>query len=471
MTAISILNGIYTDSDPAFRTSYPRNLVPVPKSTGISAGFLRPGDGLVEFASTPGVDRGGIDWDGLMYRVKGSNLVSIDRDGVVTIIGDVEADIDNTFVKMVYSFDYLAIASNKKLWLYDKTDLIQNTDVDLGIVLDVIFIEGYFMTTDGEFLVVTELGDPFSVNPLKYGSAEVDPDPIVGLLEFRNEVYAVNTNTIEVFNNVAGTGFPFRRIDGAQLEKGAITSNAATIMVDAVAFVGGGRNEALGIYLGGAGQTVKISTAEIDERLATYTTKELSQIVVEDRIDRGHEFLYVHLPDTTLVFDRSASGQTDGAYVWFTLDSGILEPSEYRAQGFVHIYGKWLSGDPTSDLIGEVVEDVSTHFDQKVNWEFATIIMFDENKGIIFHEIELTALTGNVEFGLDPIVTTEWSEDGETWSQPRSTPAGKHGERFRRIRWFKQGRMVTRRMQRFRGTSDAHLTFAALNVTTEALQW
>jgi hypothetical protein len=98
--------------------------------------------------------------------------------------------------------------------------LVQVTDPDLGVVLDVVWVDGYFMTTDGEFLVVTELVDPTQVNPLKYGSSEVDPDPVVALLKLRNEVYALNRNTIEVFDNVGGLLFPFQRIDGAQIQKG-----------------------------------------------------------------------------------------------------------------------------------------------------------------------------------------------------------------------------------------------------------
>ena len=44
---IPILNGIYTDNDSDFRTSYPRNMIPVPKAQGMSAGYLRPADGIV----------------------------------------------------------------------------------------------------------------------------------------------------------------------------------------------------------------------------------------------------------------------------------------------------------------------------------------------------------------------------------------------------------------------------------------
>jgi hypothetical protein len=62
---IPILNGIYADAAPDFRTSYPKNLVPVPKQTGISAGYLRPADGVVEAGTGPGVGRGGINWNGV----------------------------------------------------------------------------------------------------------------------------------------------------------------------------------------------------------------------------------------------------------------------------------------------------------------------------------------------------------------------------------------------------------------------
>ena len=37
MAQITIISGIYTDSGaPDFRSSYPRNLIPVPKAQGIS---------------------------------------------------------------------------------------------------------------------------------------------------------------------------------------------------------------------------------------------------------------------------------------------------------------------------------------------------------------------------------------------------------------------------------------------------
>jgi len=221
---IAIINGIYTDNGPDVRTSYPVNMVPIALQNGTSTGYLRPGNGIETFGTGPGVDRGGIEWDGICYRVMGSKLVRVDADGTVTVLGDVGGGTE--LVTMDYSFTLLAIASGGNLFYWDGTTLTQVTDPDLGLVLDVIWIDGYFMTTDGENIVVTELSDPTQVNPLKYGSAEVDPDPVVALLKLRNEAYVVGRHTIEIFDNVGGDFFPFQRIDGAQVPKGAVGTHA-----------------------------------------------------------------------------------------------------------------------------------------------------------------------------------------------------------------------------------------------------
>ena len=262
MTQIPILSGIFSDGAADFRTSMPVNLVPVPKAQGISNGYLRPADGLVQVATGPGLDRGGINWRGVHYRVMGTNLVSVSSAGAVTVLGEVGND--GAPATLDYGFDYLAIASAGNLFYWDETTLTQVTDPDLGTVNDVLWVDGYYMTTDGEFLVVTDLNDPFAVNPLKYGSAEADPDPILAILKIRNEVAALNRHTIEFFDNVGGQLFPFQRIEGAQIEKGCLGKDACCLYLDAIAFLGSGFNEAPGIYIGGNAMANKISTREID---------------------------------------------------------------------------------------------------------------------------------------------------------------------------------------------------------------
>lgn len=464
---IPILNGIYADNGPDLRTSYPVNLVPVPKQSGISAGFLRPGDGIVGNGTGPGIDRGGINWNGVCYRVMGTKLVTVASNGAVTVLGDVGGPV-NTLVTMDYSFDRLAIASGGRLYYWNGV-LTQVTDPDLGVVLDVVWVDGYFMTTDGTSLVVTELSDPTQVNPLKYGSSEVDPDPVVALLKLRNEVYALNRNTIEVFDNVGGEFFPFQRIDGAQIQKGVIGTFGCCVFVESVAFLGSGRNEAPGIYLGANATAQKISTQEIDQILLGYTEVQLAGVKLEARNDKAHQHLYVHLPDRTLVFDAAATAELSQP-VWFTMTTSQVGFSQYRARNLVWAYDKWLIGDPQSNAIGYLVDNISSHWGQIVRWEFGTLIVYNESNGAIFNELELVSLTGSVALGVDPMISTSYSVDGQAWSQDRSIRAGTTGSR-KRLAWFQQGHMRNWRIQRFRGDSQAHLSFIRLEAQIEPLAY
>ena len=465
---IPILNGIYADNGPDLRTSYPVNLVPVPKKSGISAGFLRPGDGIVGNGTGPGVDRGGINWNGVCYRVMGTKLVTVASNGAVTVLGDVGGPV-NTLVTMDYSFDRLAIASGGRLYYWNGT-LTQVTDPDLGVVLDVVWVDGYFMTTDGTSLIVTDLTDPTQVNPLKYGSSEVDPDPVVALLKLRNEVYALNRNTIEVFDNVGGDFFPFQRIDGAQVQKGVIGTFGCCVFVETVAFLGSGRNEEPGIYLGANATAQKISTQEIDQLLLNYTEAQLATVKLEARNDRAHQHLYVHLPDRTIVYDAAASAEL-GEQVWFTLTTSTVGFSQYRARNLVWAYDKWLVGDPQSNAIGYLVDNIGTHWGQIVRWEFGTLIVYNESNGAIFNELELVSLTGRVALGVDPIITTSYSVDGVAWSQDRPLRVGTTGNTTKRLAWFQQGHMRNWRIQRFRGDSQAHLSFVRLEAQIEPLAY
>ncbi len=85
--------------------------------------------------------------------------------------------------------------------------------------------------------------------------------------------------------------------------------------------------------------------------------------------------------------------------------------------------------------------------------------------------LELVGLTGSVAYGIDPTINTSYSTDGETWSQQKFIKAGTTGQRAKRLVWFQQGWMRNWRIQRFQGTSDAHMSFARLEAAIEPLAY
>lgn len=459
---IPVLSGVFTDTTPDYRVAYPRNMMPVVQKAGISNGYLKPAEGIVTVGTGLGLDRGAINWRGDCYRVMGTKLCRI------TPTFSVLADVGGSGqVTMDYSFDLLAIASSGRLFFWDGFLLTENTDPDLGYVVDMLWIDGYFMVTDGTTIAVTELNDVYSVNPLKYGSSEADPDPVNGLLKFRNEVFALNRNTIELFDNIGGSGFPFQRIESAQIMRGSIGTYTSAVFLEQIAFLGSGRNEAPAIWLGTNSQTVKISTREVDKVLAGYTETDLSEVLLEIRVQDDMQLLYVHLPDKTLVYDGAASAKI-GEYVWFVLTTSIVGDSRYLARNFVWV-DAWLCGNPDSPVYAYLTQDISTHYGEAIGWDFSTQILWNDTKGAIFHELELSGLPGRVALGDDPVIWTSYSADGQTFSQEKPINCGKQGQRNKRLCWFQQGHMENVRIQKFRGTSQAHLPFARLDAAVEPL--
>ena len=468
---VPILAGTYVDGNPAVRIAYPVNMVPVPGQDGITDGFLRPAEGIRAFATGQGLDRGALVWTGagnnVHYRVSGTKLVSVSSSGVVTTVGDVGGSGP---ARMDFSFDRLGIQSNGKLYYWDNITLAPVTNVNIPPnLIDMVWVDGYWMVTDGTQLAVSDLAAPATFNPLKFGTTD-RPDPVQCLLKVLNEVHVISRNFIDVFQNVGGTLFPFARVSSAVISKGAVGTRAACVFEDNVAFVGGGRNEAVSVYLGRNAQTVKISSREIDNLLLDYTTAELSGILMETVLDRGSLFLYIHLPDRTIVYDRAMS-QSAGQPVWFQLTTSLADFSQYRARNMTRVNDVWVVGDPQSSAIGVWSTTDSQHFGTDVRWEFSTPMLRNEARGAIIHELELTALTGATPSGRTPTVSTSYSVDGRLWSPDRPVASGVIGDTTRRLKWFKQGAWRKYRIQRFRGDSGSRLTAMKLDAVITPLAY
>ena len=250
--------------------------------------------------------------------------------------------------------------------------------------------------------------------------------------------------------------------------KGIVGTHAYCNVGNTFIFMGSGRNEAVAVYRMIPGDVEKVSTREIDTILDGYTEAQLAEVVAECRVDKDQQQVLFHLPDRTLCYGSISSGKV-GEPVWWTLDSGVVEPAAYRMRNAVRVYDKWIGGDVLTGKLGVLTNSTAEHFGEVTGWQFGTLIVYAEGNDAIIHELELVALAGRVASGADPVIWTQYSVDGETWSQERSTRAGRAGQRMQRICWRTQGTIHNQRMQRFRGTSDAFLSIARLQASLEAL--
>ncbi len=457
---IPLVSGITTDEQAEFRTSYPVNLEIVPTNNKIAEAQFRAPSGAIPLTVGPGVDRGGHEWRGTLFRVMGTKLVAIFSGGGYSILGDVGEGGPVVFAE---GFDRLGINSGDRLYYWDGA-LNQVTDPDLGPVFDLLWIDGYFMTTDGTSIVVTELNDPTSVEPLKYGSAEEDPDMVTGLIKVRDEPYWLGRYTIQVGRNVGGIGFPFATQKGASIPVGCVSPTTKCLFADSFAFVGSAREEALGVYVASDGGASRISTRWVDDELAKVADP--TAIILENRTTRAERRLLVHLPDKTLVFLANAS-RTLEAPVWYVAQSS--PGGRYRLRNATQAFGKTYVGDSDSAAIGILSDDVSTHFGEPVEWQFDAGPIYNAGKGFILKSAELVGLPGRAPSGEEPTMFMSMTKDGETFSVERGTSMGKRGERARRGIWRPRTKFEVWAGLRFRGLNAAMPGFAALEVDVEGL--
>lgn len=463
---IPLLSGIYTDEHARFFESYPVNLEPTLLDTGLSKGYLAMACGVSAHADGgPGSDRGGYVWGGVHYRVMGSKLVRVSEAGTITILGDVGFGGP---VSWAYSHTLLAIASGGRLYYWDGSALNQVTDPDLGAVLDVIWVDGFFMTTDGQYLVVTELNDPYAVNPLKYGASDVSPDPVNGLYLVRGDAYAINRYTIEGFRNIGGNGFPFQRNTGAMIPRGAVGTHAKARFLETFAFVGSAEGEAVSVYIAGGGETIPIGTNKVDDVLAKFTEAELAQIEVESRRETTEYRLYVHLPNgQTMVYLHKAS-QAAGQPVWYFLAGGALMDQPYPLRHIVLHEARWYGGT-TDGRVGELDTLQETQFGEPAGWKFGTSFLYGEGRGGVAHSVELVGLPGRAPLGENPVAWYSYTLDGMTWSEERPISLGRRGERRKRMQWRPHSRFTNYIGLRFRGADTALAGFARIEAEIEAL--
>lgn len=464
MTQISILKGVYVNTVANWGTSYPINLEPVVTDTGLSKGYLRTAPGLVPIAEFTAVDRGAIWWRGVCYRVMSSAFVTV-IGSTVTQFGTITTGTSP--VSLDYSFDLLCCVTEGDAFLTDGVTVTQITDPDLGEVIDVVWLDGYFIYTDGEFIIVSDLADPFNINPLKYGSSEEDPDNVVGLRKVRGELYVLNRYTIQNFQNVGGAGFPFANNPGGLIPFGCVGTHASAYFMETFAFVGGARNEAPSVYLAGSGTAVRISTPQIDRYLADLTDFELERIEMESIVRQGDKQLFIHTNSRTLVYSANSSAVA-GEPVWHILADGPNLDLPYRARHFALAGGRFIGGTNTG-RIGYLSENIESVFGDTIAWQFDTTFLYNEGRGAIIKSLELVGAPGRVQGGLTPTCRMYLTFDGQEWSDPMTIPLGVSGDTLKRLQWRPKRKFENYCAIRFYGFNAGIQSFARLEADIEGL--
>lgn len=404
----------------------------------------------IELLATSGgpleANRGGIEMDNKPYFVNGGSLYRLDE----TILPG-STSYTMTELGAVSGSGRVSMASNGtqlfilvpggEAFIYnhvlDTFEQVQDPDFYAnGNPQHVVFIDGYFVcTTDTRKFICSAINDGTSWNALDFGSAESDPDDVIAPIVYRNQLFIAGRQTMEAFQNIGGTGFPFQRT-GLFLQKGVHAPFSLINTQDSFMFIGGGENESPAIWALAGNDTQKLSTIPIDTVLRDLSQSDLENVFAWTYGQNGAYFVGFTLPDTTLVLDLATNR-------WHERKSLIEDGLKaYRVSSICRAYNKVICADTQDGRAGEITPAVYREYGNTIIRRIATQPFQNNMKSLFVPSVELTVESGvgNTD-APEPLVMMEKSNDGKTWSDGRLRSIGKIGEYRKRAIWRRNGRV------------------------------
>ena len=423
------------------------------------------------------VNRGAWVMKEVPFFVNANSLISVSSAGVVTNHGTIEG---SGRVSLATNGQYLVVVvPGGKAYAYNNVadTLTQITDTDFRTSDTVVFKDGFFVfsSSDGEVFFNSALNDPFTYDALDFGTAEINPDRIVALHVNHNELFVAGLETIELFQNVGGAGFPFQRIPGANIQKGVHARFSLIEFDNTFCFVGGGLNERSAVWkVTGSSSATKISTDAIDKEIQKFTREEINSSFAMTKTERGQFLAYFtfeseRIPSRTFVYNATASAFLQQK-VWFEEQTGVSD-NRLRVQSIVSAYGKLLVGDQSTGIIGEFDSNTLDYYGDEIFRQMTTSPFSENGLPIFAGELEATFESGvgltNGQ-GSDPKARMRKSDDGgRTFKGPFNRPIGKIGKYGQRSIWSRQGRFPVSRMIEITVTDKVRANLIKLAATPE----
>lgn len=458
---LPIANGSYLSESLPISAQECINWYPnIPQAPALGSETLLGTPGAVQLVTTglvQQVNRGSHTKGSIPYFVNGGALYSLDR----SIDVDGNEVFSTTSLGAITGSGRVSMADNGTQlfilvpggngFIYNESSgapFQQITDTDFtanGNPQSVVFIDGYFVvTTDTKKFIVSSLNDGLSWNALDFGSAEADPDDIAGAVVHSNQLFIFGSQTIEVFRNIGGAGFPFQRVNGLVIPKGLSSQFAAIQANNTFMWIGAGVNESPAIWQFTGNGATKVSTTAIDNALQRFTDTEIGEAFAWSYAQKGAYFVGFTVGDRSFVID-TITGR------WHTRASTIDNSQErWRANSITSGYGRVLIGDAIDGRVGDLDVDSFMEYGEIIIRTVTTQPFADLGEPLYLGSIELTIESGVGDLvTINPQMRLSWSDNGKTFSNELLRSMGKIGEYNRRVTWRRLGRIPRFRVLRF----------------------
>jgi hypothetical protein len=420
-------------------------------------------------ATISGINRGSTVVNGVPYFVNETKLYSMTSANVVTDHGTINGA---GRVSLASNEDWLVIVVpgvTGYAFEVSTSTLTEITDIDFRVSDTVSFKDGYFIftSTDGTAFFISNLNQPLVFDALDFGSADVRPDKIIASHVNRNELFVLGEETIELFQNVGGSGFPFQRVQGGNINKGLRAKFGIVDFDNTFVFLGGAKDELTAVWRYGQ-VPQKISTSAIDVAIQEYTEEEISNAFAFTYAHGGNyfaafTFTSTRIPSRTLVYDATTSALT-GRDTWHERQSGITD-DKWRVNSLVTAYGKIIVADSVDGRLGLMEKDVHTEYGNVIKRQRASMPYDADRFPTVLSKMVLTMESGVGTASLDPQIVMDYSDNGgRSWANPQMRSYGKIGRYETLPTWRRMGQVPRDRVLRFTTTEAVRSNLLRLDV-------
>lgn len=430
LVPITLVKGDKISDQTDYLDVLPENMFAVPKPVMGAAGFMLQHYGLTEYGTGVGPDRGGV-WNErhqAHYRVSYSQFIIVAENGSNQRFGNIP---EMTQVSMPYSFNTQAVIGGGSMYLYDPTNGFREvTDPNLKKPIDGTWVDGYYFLTDGEYLYHTQLNNEDQFDPLAYATAEFSPDATVGVGRTAdNKVIVFGRYTTEFFTNVATPNFAFSRVPARALKIGLVATHAKCELKQSWYFVGSRKESDLGVHVLGAGASQQISTRAIDRILGQYTEAQLSDVSMEAIEVDGMSFVYIHLPNETLLFNETLAAKSGVDNAWSIVKRGTQGTGYRPWRGINGVFdprlGKWVFGDKIDLRLGVLDPKSVDQYGEMCEWVLYTPFMYLE--ALTVDSLNIDIMPGHSPSD-DGTLFVSQTYDGVTYGKETTAVYGRLGD-------------------------------------------
>ena len=171
----------------------------------------------------------------------------------------------------------------------------------------VVYFDNYFCfdAAGTNTWFISNNGDGTQYQSLDFASAQADPDFILALVNYHEQLLIFGGSTIEVWYDAGAANFPFQRFDGAFVQRGLIGARALAKEDNTVFWLG---DDKICYRLNGY-QPVRISTFPVEYQWDQYVTIADAQFFAVTV--QGHKFLFINFPTAQKTWCYDISSGTD----------------------------------------------------------------------------------------------------------------------------------------------------------------